>query len=930
MSHDFGANQSLVEDQFRRYAASREAVTQEWRNFFERLPGDMLASLQRVAAEPAPAASVAAASSPTGSHVTVSGTSRVELAWRMSRMATAFRSRGHYYANLDPLELSPQSADELHPQAFGIGSGDLNELVETDIPGFERATVGQLTAHLQSTYCGTIGFEIMHVDRPEERAWLLDRIERPGSRPAMTAAQRRSMLEHITDAQELERFLHTQYVGAKRFSLEGLDVLIPMLHQTLDEAGDAGVQDAIIGMAHRGRLNVLVNILGKGFRELFTMFNDADSSELVGRGDVKYHLGFSSRRPTPAGREMEVSLCFNPSHLEFVNPVVVGRARARLDERGQTDGRSILPVMIHGDAAFIGQGIVVETLNLAGLEGYATGGSLHIVLNNQVGFTTSPNDARSCRYSSDVVRFMGVPVFHVNAEDLDAVRFVTALALDYRQTWGRDVCVDLIGYRRFGHNEGDEPRFTQPVMYAAIDRRPTLRDMVARQMLEQGQLTEQEDQQMLAARREHMLAALQESRDNPAEKFPRLMEPSWATYRGGMDHEVPEVPTAVALETLQALLAQVCNLPESAHVHPKVARVYQQRLECTDPAVLMDWGCAEMLAFGTLLQQGHPVRISGQDSRRGTFSHRHACLVNSQDGTFYAPLAQLAPSPTGFQVWDSPLSEAAVMGFEYGYSLDCPSGLLIWEAQFGDFGNGAQVIIDQFLAAGEDKWGRLSGLTLLLPHGFEGQGPEHSYARLGRFLQLCAEDNMQVCDVTTPAQFFHLLRRQVIRPWRKPLVVMSPKSLLRHKRCVSSLQDLAEGSFQRILGDVSGSAPGQVRRVLLCSGRIYFDLEQERERRQAQDVHIVRLEQLYPLDVHTLGRILSHYAPGTELVWVQDEPWNMGAWYFIKARLQAVFGNDLPLQCVARAESASPATGSMAAHRLENARLMDAAFGPRG
>jgi len=569
---------------------------------------------------------------------------------------------------------------------------------------------------------------------------------------------------------------------------------------------------------------------------------------------------------------------------------------------------------------------VMEMLNLAELQGYRSGGTIHIVLNNQVGFTTSPSDSRSSRYSSDVVRFMRVPVFHVNAEDIDAVMRVTHLAAEYRQTFLRDVCIDLVGYRRYGHNEGDEPRFTQPKMYAVIDQRESVRDRFAKRLIEAGELAGDQDEAMIAQRRMAMMDALQASRQVTENKLPTLNEQIWDGYYGGEVRNAADVSTSVDGDVLRRLLAEITQVPDGFAIHPKVERIYQQRSRAFDSADGVDWGTAEMLAYASMVAEGHRVRLSGQDCRRGTFSHRHSYVVSGETGEYYSPLSRVAAGPGGFEAYDSPLSEAAVLGFEYGYSLEAPDSLVIWEAQFGDFANGAQVIIDQFIASGEDKWGRLTGLTMLLPHGFEGQGPEHSYARLGRFLQLCAEDNMQVCDCTTPAQLFHLLRRQLLRPWRKPLVVMSPKSLLRHKRCVSSLEDLSEGSFQTIIDDTSSVAPADARRVLLCSGRLTYDLEAEREKRNANDVHIVRIEQLYPLDEARLTETLQAYGPGTQLVWVQDEPWNMGAWYFIKARLQALYGDDLPLQCVARAESASPATGSGASHRLEHTILMEAAF----
>ncbi len=915
MSQTFGVNQALVEDQYRRFLRDPASVDTDWQRFFDDLTDDERTDLRRSAGQ-------GNGETPRfDAGVDVSG-----VAWKMSQLTTAYRSRGHYYAKIDPLGLHNVAADELQPEHYGLREEELDVEVPTGVYGFASATPRQLLAHLSETYCGTVGFELTHVEDETERAWLMERIEGAEVRSSFSPAERTWMLERLTDAQELERFLHTQYVGAKRFSLEGLESLIPMLHHLIDYCGDAGVTDVVLGMAHRGRLNVLINLLRKSHRELFSAFNDKDSTSLIGRGDVKYHLGYSSDHYTPGGREVHVSLCFNPSHLEFVDPVVVGRARAKIDRSDDPTGAGALSVMIHGDAAMAGQGIVMETLNLAELEGYRCGGAIHIVVNNQVGFTTSPDDSRSSRYASDVVRFMRVPVFHVNADDIEAVIRVTRLAAEYRQRFLRDVCIDLVGYRRYGHNEADEPRFTQPRMYSVIDEHPTVRDAYAKRLIERGDLTADDDRAMLAERRSRMTEALQESRERPDNPVPSLNDSVWEGYYGGPEASAAPAPTSVEMDRLRWLLEASTRVPDDFNIHPKVAKVYDARARAGDPEGSVDWGTAEMLAYASLVNDGHRVRLSGQDSRRGTFSHRHAYVIDTENGRRYTPLNNGRTDRGWFEAYDSPLSEAAVLGFEYGYSLEAPDALVVWEAQFGDFANGAQVIIDQFIASGEDKWNRLTGIVLLLPHGFEGQGPEHSYARLGRFLQLCAEDNMQVCDVTTPAQFFHLLRRQVIRPWRKPLVVMSPKSLLRHRRCVSRLFELSVGSFQPILPDVSGSDPNGVSRVLLCSGRIYYDLEAEREKRGAHDVHIIRLEQLYPLEARQMASVLAAYRPGTELVWVQDEPWNMGAWYFIKARMQAMFGDSLPIQCVARAESASPATGSSAAHRVEQNELMNAAF----
>ena len=915
MALSFGVNQALVEDQLRRFLANPDAVDPEWKAYFENLPADERSQLM-----PNGTNGRAAQAVPAAEH------SEVTLAWQVSKMVAAYRSRGHYHARIDPLSRQGTEDHEFGLESFGIGESAMDTPVTTDIASLPVASPRTIADRLNSTYCGTIGYEIMHIEDEEEREWLLEKIEQRATRPTLDPKSARRVLKDLTDAQEFERFLGNTYVGAKRFSLEGLEAAIPFLRAVINGAGDSGARDIVIGMAHRGRLNVLVNILDKGHRDLFVAFNDADEESLIGRGDVKYHLGHSSEHVTPQGNQVHISLCFNPSHLEFVNPVVAGRSRAKIDRGADRSEARVLPVMIHGDAAFIGQGVVVETLNLAELEGYRTGGSVHLVLNNQVGFTTSPSDSRSSRYASDIVRFLRIPAFHVNADDLDSVIWVAKLAVEYRQRFQRDVCIDLVGYRKFGHNEGDEPRFTQPQMYSVIDQRDSAQELFAKQLVERGLIRAEDAAELIADRRSRLSEAYNQSKAIPENMMPALSESAWDAYFGGPFDEVYRVDTTVPKDHLRALLRAVCNLPESLGAHPKIKRIYDQRLAVADTDKPLDWGTAEMLAFASLVNEGRHVRLSGQDSRRGTFSHRHSAVVHSQTGERTSPLNTVAQNGGLFDAFDSPLSEASVLGFEYGYSLEAPADLVIWEAQFGDFANGAQVIIDQFIVAGEDKWGRLTGLVMLLPHGFEGMGPEHSYARLGRFLQLCAEDCMQVCDCTTPAQFFHLLRRQVLSPWRKPLVVMSPKSLLRHKAARNTLDELATGGFQEVLADVGGTDPAGVRTVLLCSGRIYYDLEAERAARGASHVHIVRLEQLYPLDSAALTRVLSAYGPGTQLRWVQDEPWNMGAWYFIKARLHALFGDALPLQCVARAESASPATGSAASHKLENRVLLDAAF----
>jgi 2-oxoglutarate dehydrogenase E1 component len=624
-------------------------------------------------------------------------------------------------------------------------------------------------------------------------------------------------------------------------------------------------------MAHRGRLNVLVNVLGKHPREVFAAFDDKHPDRFLGGGDVKYHLGYSSDRVTSSGATVHMSMTFNPSHLEWVNPVVEGRVRAK-QRRGKR--KSVMPLLIHGDAAFMGQGVVPETLNLAGLEGYKTGGTIHVVVNNQIGFTTMPEDSRSTRYCTDITRMMKVPVFHVNGEDPEAVIQVTRLATEFRQRYEKDVVIDMYCYRRYGHNEGDEPRFTQPVMYSLIDKKPTVREVYVRRLAAAGRFTVEEAETIAQERKAVLARALEEARSGDYHQPPNAMQGVWQGYQGGPDAKVAEVATAVKKEELLDVLARLAKVPEGFHANPKVLKLIEQRSERAAAHQPLDWGTAEHLAFATLLLNGHDVRLSGQDARRGTFSHRHAVLTDTQTGARHVPLSTLG-TQAKFEVWDSPLSEAGVLGFEYGYSLDRPDGLVVWEAQFGDFLNSAQVIVDQFITSAEDKWLRLSGLVMLLPHGYEGQGPEHSSARIERFLQMCAEDNLQVCNLTTPAQFFHVLRRQMLRNTRKPLVVFTPKSLLRHPLAVSPLEDFTDAGFRRVIP--SKADPSRVKKILLCSGKVYYDLAEGRKTRGRDDVAIVRLEQLYPLN-ESIVEALGAYKDGTPLVWVQEEPRNMGGW----------------------------------------------------
>ncbi len=851
---------------------------------------------------------------------------QVRLDWAVRELTDAYRRRGHIHSTSNPLEPSANGAARFNIARYGVGPSDYDSMAFTgDLPLPEYAPVRDIIAVLEQTYCRNIGFEIMQVEDDVERQWLLHRIESTCAMASTDAVVWRWLFKKVTQAALFEEFLHRKFVGAKRFSLEGVESLIPLLQVIIDQAALSGVDEMVLGMAHRGRLSVLVNLLGLPLTDILQMFRDTDAVTQLGSGDVKYHLGQSRDVQCRHGARMHMSMCFNPSHLEFVDPVVLGRVRAKMHRKGDTEGHSILPICMHGDAAVIGQGVVAETLNMSQLEGYKVGGSIHVVVNNQIGFTTESFDSRSSRYCTDVAKLLGAPVFHVNAEDLNAVVFAAQLAVEYRQTFGRDVFIDLIGFRRYGHNEGDEPRFTQPMMYSIIDKKPSVRLKVRDELVRQGILTAEEDEKLVAEVTKAMDASLDEAHALEEHPKPSSMKGIWAKYTGAPNADVEEPETGVAKETLKEHLQALSTTPEGFNTIRKIKRVLSHRVDIADEKKPVDWAAAEHLAFSTLLADGTPVRASGQDVQRGTFTHRHGVLTDAATGARYMPLRQFAARPDDIELVNSPLSEAAVLGFDWGYSLDKPDGLTIWEAQFGDFANGAQVIIDQFIASSEDKWSRLSGLVMLLPHGFEGQGPEHSSARLERFLQLSAEENWQVCNPTTPAQIFHLLRRQVVRSWRKPLVIMSPKSLLRHPRVVSSLDDLATGKWQKIIPD-SRENPSSTKRVLLCSGRVYYDLEEEREKQEANDVAILRFEQLYPLENEEIEQALDAYK-GAEFFWVQDEPWNMGPWLHIQARLRETLGRDFEIYCVARSASASPATGSKAAHLYEQERLLEIAFG---
>lgn len=853
------------------------------------------------------------------------------LPYRVQNLVAAYRRYGHLAAQMDPLGLAvPEGSPALSPAAHGISDADLAKPVRgVAVAGLPAgSTVGSIINHLRAVYCQSIGAEVTHVDDPVRRQFFLDRLEGRVNRFSASRDEQIHILKRLVDAEVLEQFLHTKYVGAKRFSLEGGQTLIPLLDYLFQLAGERGVSQIVIGMAHRGRLNVLANLLGKSPRQLFAEFEDIQAETVMGSGDVKYHMGYSTDVVNRNGKNQHLSLAFNPSHLEAVNPVVIGRVRAKQqrvsDERRQT----ALGVLVHGDAAFAGQGLVTETLSMSGLPAYHTGGTFHVIVNNQIGFTTDPSDSRFTRYCTDIAKLLQTPILHVNGHDPEAVIHAVELLLEYQREYGCDVILDMVCYRRYGHNESDEPGFTQPLMYQRIEKLSSVRSLYAQSLADRSVLPIADADAMVQRKQAELELELAAAKSAVQRPIVNAGDGVWRPYRGGPDSSVEDTDTRVPMQTLALLAERLSTVPKDFSPHPKIERLLSQRAAMGRGEHGLDWGMGEQLAFGSLILEGVMVRLTGQDSRRGTFSQRHAVLTSYKTGERYTPLCNLTSDPTKqgvFQVYDSLLSEAAVLGFEYGFSLDYPDALVLWEAQFGDFVNGAQVIIDQFISSAEDKWRRLSGLTMLLPHGYEGQGPEHSSARFERFLQLCAEDNLQVVYPTSPAQYFHLLRRQVKRPWRKPLVVMSPKSLLRHPAATSTLAELAEGQFQCVIGDSSVDS-SMVTRVMLCTGKVYYELVEERKRRGDTQTALCRIEQLYPFRASELTQVLSKFAGARELIWVQEEPANMGAQSFVAPRLTAILPAGVKLRFASRVESASPATGSYKAHVLEHKKLMEEAF----
>lgn len=929
-AHLNGGNLSYIEQLYETYLMDPNAIPQEWRDEFDRLPkvGDNMSQdvphstvqehflhLSKNQRRAAPAAAAGVSSEHEKKQI------------RVLRMINAYRVRGHQAADIDPLNLlQREPVPDLDPRFHELSAADYDTTFQLGslFFGKEEATLKEILDDLKKTYCTTVGAEYMHIVDTQEKRWIQARLEPVRSHPVVDTERKMMVLERLTAAEGLEKYLGSRFAGAKRFGLEGGESMIVSLNTLIQRAGKQGAREVVIGMAHRGRLNTLVNIFGKNPAELFGEFEGKKTLETS--GDVKYHQGFSSNVMT-AGGEVHMAMAFNPSHLEISAPVVEGSVRARQDRRDDPIGTTVVPVNIHGDQAFAGQGVVMETFQMSQTRAYKTGGTIHLVVNNQVGFTTNKQeDSRSTEYCTDIAKMVQAPIFHVNGDDPEAVRFVTQLAVDYRTEFKKDVVIDLVCYRRRGHNEADEPSGTQPLMYKQIKTQKSTRELYSQQLIAEGVITAEQSKQMEQDYRKDL-------EDGKHVTQSLVMEPKqelfvdWDPYLG---HEWSfDCDTTVDNKLLQELGTKICNVPEGFQMQRQVQKIYDDRKRMAVGAMELNWGMAESLAYASILAEGFPVRITGQDVGRGTFSHRHAVLHDQKDATVYEPLKNIASDQPALTMYDSFLSEEAVLAFEYGYATTMPNALVVWEAQFGDFANGAQVVIDQFIASGEHKWARLCGLTLLLPHGFEGQGPEHSSARLERFLQLSAEHNIQVCVPTTPAQIFHLMRRQVVRPLRKPLVVMSPKSLLRHKQAVSTLDELSEGSFQPVIAETDQLDPKKVKRLVLCSGKVYYDLYNRRAELEKDDVAIIRIEQLYPFPEHHMYDAIKQYTNLESAVWCQEEPMNQGAWYCSQHHMRHALGrhkDKIHMEGVGRPHAAAPAVGYISVHLEQQEKLVNEAI----
>jgi 2-oxoglutarate dehydrogenase E1 component len=932
-SHIAGGNATYVENLYESYLKDPNGVPEQWREYFDKLPRveSGFTQIQDIPHSTIRDRFAQISKMRVRTEATVQHDSQAteyeRKQVRVVQLISAYRQRGHQKASLDPLGLAEREhVPDLELSFHQLSEADFDTVFQTGSLhiGKADATLGEIHAAMERTYCHTIGAEFMHIVDTEERHWIMQRMESVRSAPDYGREVRLGLLKDLIKAEGLEKSLGSKYPGTKRFGLEGGESLIPMLSEMIQRCGASRAQEIVIGMAHRGRLNVLVNILGKNPSELFAEFEGRVAYD--GSGDVKYHQGFSSNMMTPGG-EVHLALSFNPSHLEIVSPVVEGSVRARQERRMDDEGDLVVPIVIHGDAAFAGQGVVMETFQMSQTRAYKTGGTIHIILNNQVGFTTNKReDARSTEYCTDIAKMVQAPIFHVNADDPEAVLFVTQMAVDYRTDFNKDVVIDLICYRRRGHNEADEPSVTQPLMYKIIRQHKTTRDLYAARLIGEGVITGEEDQRLVDRYRESL------DRGEPLVSS-LVSEPNktlfvdWSPYIG---HKwTLQADTRMDIHEMQALGHDSNVSPDNFPLQRQVGKILEDRRRMAAGAMPLNWGFAETLAYASLLKEGYPVRLTGQDVGRGTFSHRHAVLHNQKNGSVYIPLQHVADDQANFVIYDSLLSEEAVLAFEYGYSTTMPQGLVIWEAQFGDFANGAQVVIDQFITSGEHKWSRLSGLTMLLPHGYEGQGPEHSSARLERFLQLSAEHNIQVCVPTTPAQVFHMFRRQAIRPLRKPLVVMTPKSLLRHKEAISTVEELAEGRFHNVLDETDGLERAAVKRVILCSGKVYYDLRAARRELGIDNIAILRIEQLYPFPEEELVQLLGTYPNIVDSVWCQEEPMNQGAWYSSQHHMRRAIYTHHPkvyLYYVGRDPSAAPAAGYLALHLEQQERFINEAL----
>ncbi len=919
----YGSNASYVEDLYEQYLENPDSVPESWQKRFSQLQGQQQSDIPH---SPIVERFEQLAISSPGRLAKLQGFTEVSVKKQsaVARLINQYRVKGHQIADNNPLGKDIQIPADLEPAYYGLAEPDMDTLFHTgNLYGKDRRTLRDIISTLKKIYCGSIGTEYMHIVDTDSKRWIQNKLE--SCRPGLSNAEDKRWLLHLlTAAEGIEKHLHTKYVGQKRFSLEGGESLIPILDELTQQIGKNQGKELVIGMAHRGRLNVLVNILGKSPAALFGEFEGTHvSSPGALTGDVKYHMGFSSNIETPGG-PIHVTLAFNPSHLEIIDPVVEGSVKARQDRRGKGSIDEVIPILIHGDASFAGQGVVMETLNMSETRAFSTGGTVHIVINNQIGFTTSnPFDARSTLYCTDVANMIQTPVFHVNGDDPEAVLFVTQLALEYRMRFNEDVVIDLICYRRRGHNEADEPSVTQPVMYRIIQNHPTTRQIYAQKLIEENIISEEQARQMEEDYQEKLDREEVVSRpilDNTSYSYTS----QWEQYLN-CQWDTP-ADTRVALERIRFCNDKLQCLPTGFELHPRVAKIMENRNKMAAGAMPLDWGFAENMAYATLLLENYEVRLTGQDVGRGTFFHRHAIVYNQINGEPYIPLKHLDENQARPQIFDSLLSEEGVLGFEYGYSSTTPNKLVIWEAQFGDFANGAQVVIDQFISSGETKWGRLSGLVMLLPHGCEGQGPEHSSARLERYLQLCADQNIQVCYPTTPAQIFHLLRRQLIRKYRKPLIVMSPKSLLRHKLAVSTLEDLTNGQFETVIDETDDINKKEVTRLILCSGKIYYDLLEVRRRDELKHIALIRIEQLYPFPAETFKKAINQYSNVQDIIWCQEEPKNQGAWYQSKHHFYNNLDRDITIHYVGRPPSAAPAVGSFKTHIQEQRAVVNSAL----